>query len=53
MRNDVRSIRCIDSLGFTELTKEKVESTESSEMEYDLDQESPATGEESPQDSVT
>lgn len=40
-------------LGFTELTKEKVDSTESSEVEYELDQEAPVAGEANLQDSIT
>ena len=53
MRNDVRSSCYADFLGTTELAKEKIESTESSEMEYDLDQEeSSASEEENSEDSI-
>lgn len=42
-----------DSPGTTELAKEKIESSESSEMEYDLDpEESSAAEEENPEDSI-
>lgn len=46
MQNDVRLSCYADFLGTTELAKEKMESTESSEMEYDLDKEEEENSEE-------